>query len=119
MPRDATSSPPDGRGYVPLRSGSRFAELYRNGRRRRRAGIVAITGPGHDVNPEVGVVAGKKVGNAVQRNRAKRRMREAAGGLALEAGTAYVFIASPSVVDVAFRELVEWMADAADVEVAP
>ena len=116
MPRDATSSPPDGRGYVPLRPGSRFAELYRSGRRRRHGGIVAITGPGRSTTAEVGVVAGKKVGNAVQRNRAKRRMRDAAGRLALDEATAYVFVASPQVTDVAFDELVEWMAHAAQVE---
>ena len=116
MPRDATSSPPDGRGYVALRPGSRFSELYRTGRRRRHHGIVAITGAGATASPEVGVVAGKKVGNAVQRNRAKRRMREAAARLRLDPSSAYIFIASPEVTEVAFDELVEWMAHAADVE---
>ena len=43
-------------------------------------------------------------------------MREAAGRLALDEATAYVFVASPQVTDVAFDELVEWMAHAAQVE---
>jgi len=38
--------------------------------------VVLITAQGSQDTPRVGVVAGKRVGNAVQRNRAKRRIRE-------------------------------------------
>ncbi|MGI9667271.1 MAG: ribonuclease P protein component [Acidimicrobiia bacterium] len=108
MPKAVTSSPHSGRGFVPLRPGSRFASIYRTGIRTRRGGLTVLAAAGQSESPEVGVVAGKKVGNAVNRNRAKRRMREAAARAPLSPGRAYVLIASPPVTDVAFDELVEW-----------
>lgn len=56
--------------------------------------------------PEVGIVAARRVGNAVRRNRAKRRLRAALRGVDLQADTAYVVIASPEVVSMEFDELV-------------
>jgi len=67
---------------------------------------------GTEGRPEVGVVAGRKVGNAVRRNRAKRRLREAVARVPLQPGAAYIVIASPPVVDAPFDRLVEWVADA-------
>jgi ribonuclease P protein component len=60
----------------------------------------------------VGVVADKRVGNAVQRNRAKRRLREVAQEVHLQPLTAYVVVASPDVLDAQFNELADWMRDA-------
>ncbi len=65
--------------------------------------------PGECDEPEAGFVAGKAVGNAVQRNRAKRRLREAARRIELEPATAHVFVASRDVLDVPFDTLVDWM----------
>lgn len=62
--------------------------------------------------PRVGVVAGRHVGGAVARNRAKRRLREALGKVPLEDGMDYVVIASPQVNEAAFERLVEWLAAA-------
>jgi ribonuclease P protein component len=62
--------------------------------------------------PELGVVAGKGVGNAVQRNRAKRRLREAAQRAGLRPNTAYVVVASPDVLDAEFDELAGWLESA-------
>ncbi len=64
--------------------------------------------------PEVGVVAGKSVGNAVQRNRAKRRLREVANRVTFRHDTAYVVVASRDVLDAQFGELVNWMGEAVE-----
>lgn len=109
VPRVAIVSRPDGRGFVSLRPASRFAEVYRTGVRSVRGGLVVIESTGQASRPEVGFVAGRKVGTAVRRNRAKRRMREAARHVPFRAGRAYVVVASPSVADVPFEDLVEWM----------
>jgi ribonuclease P protein component len=68
-----------------------------------------IESTGHATGAEVGFVAGRKVGSAVRRNRAKRRMREAARHVPFRAGRAYVVVASPSVADAPFEDLVGWM----------
>ena len=45
-----------------------------------------------DQPPRVAVVAGRAVGNAVQRNRVKRRLRAAVAALALRPGADYVIV---------------------------
>jgi len=55
----------------------------------------------------VAVVAGKSVGSAVNRNRAKRRLREALGRIHLRPGHDYVVVASTKVIEISFGELVE------------
>ena len=62
--------------------------------------------------PRVAIVAGKRVGNAVRRNRAKRRLRAAMERLRLQDGLAYVVIARSGVVDAPFERLVEWLTEA-------
>ncbi len=57
--------------------------------------------------PRIGVVAGKKVGNAVNRNRAKRRLREAASQARLRSHTDYILIAEPTCSETKFRDLIE------------
>jgi ribonuclease P protein component len=49
----------------------------------------------------------------VERNRAKRRLREAARQVDLRPETAYVVVASHEVLDARFGELVTWMDEAA------
>lgn len=53
------------------------------------------------------VSAGRKVGGAVDRNRAKRRLRHAVHAAGLPAGLDVVAVARPATVTVAFPELVE------------
>jgi ribonuclease P protein component len=56
----------------------------------------------------VAVVAGRPVGNAVRRNRAKRRLREALRQVPIRDGRDYVVIASAAVVRAPFEALVAW-----------
>ncbi len=65
-----------------------------------------------DGPPRVGVVAGRKVGHAVHRNRAKRRLREAASRTDLRPGTDYVMVAMPGINDASFDDIVAWLTSA-------
>lgn len=89
-----------------LRPASRFDEVYRTGTRGRHGSVTVVEADGRSTRPEVGVVAGRRVGNAVRRNRAKRRLREAAMRVPLRPGRAYVLIAAPDVPERPFHELV-------------
>lgn len=72
--------------------------------------MVVIVAAGDPGPPRVGVVAGKKrIGGAVHRNRAKRRLREALAALPLRDGHAYVVIASSAVLTAPFDEIVGWL----------
>lgn len=99
--------------FVPLRGRTRFSSIYRNGSKVRRGPVVVFSLPSQHAEPEVGFVAGRRVGNAVVRNRAKRRLREAARRVPLTNNRAYVMVATPDTVDVAFDDLVECVASAA------
>lgn len=65
-----------------------------------------IRAGGENGVPQVGIVASRRVGGAVSRNRAKRRLREALMRIELEKDTAYVVVASPDVVTLGFGDLV-------------
>ncbi|MFO8075932.1 MAG: ribonuclease P protein component [Actinomycetota bacterium] len=56
-------------------------------------------------DPRVAVVAGKRVGTAVERNRAKRRLRAAAAATPAPRGRDAVVIARPSAVHAPFDEV--------------
>ncbi|NNC74147.1 MAG: ribonuclease P protein component [Acidimicrobiia bacterium] len=80
-----------------------------SGARQRVGGITLAVGHVESDRPLVGLVAGRRVGNAVARNRAKRRLRSVLAGLSLQPGLGYVVIASPGVVTAAYDELVGWV----------
>jgi ribonuclease P protein component len=69
--------------------------------------VTIIVAPGVDGPPRVAFVAGKALGSAVRRNRAKRRLREAMHLLPLRDGHDYVVLASRVALDDPFDELVE------------
>jgi len=71
--------------------------------RRQRAGRlvvahVALRAPGAADRARIAVIASRRVGGAVQRNRAKRLLREAARGLPLRADVDLVLVARPACV---------------------
>ena len=69
----------------------------------------AETGP-----PQVGIVASRRIGSAVRRNRAKRRLREALMSVELEPDTAYVVIAPAAAATMEFGELTRRLGEAVD-----
>jgi ribonuclease P protein component len=88
--------------------------VYRTGSRGHKGGITVIQTPRDTPHTVVGFVAGKKVGNAVARNRAKRRLREAMKRVAVAPATTYVVIADRRVVDAPFDSIVSWLGAAVD-----
>lgn len=76
--------------------------------------MVVIVARGEPGAPQVGVVAGRRVGNAVRRNRAKRRVRAALERVPLARDTTYVVIAGRQVVDTGFERLVSWIGAAVE-----
>ena len=56
------------------------------------------------------------MGSAVQRNRAKRRLREALDRVKLRAGHEYVVIASGAVLTAPFHQVVGWLRRAIEEE---
>jgi ribonuclease P protein component len=73
----------------------------------RVGGLTVIRAEGAAHGPEVGIVASRKVGNAVTRNRAKRRVREALRHVELRPDSAYVVVTGQSTVTTAFERLVD------------
>ena len=114
-PRAVTDSPRSGRPFVSLRNLD-IRRVRRIGSRRRVGGIVIFDAPGDPGPPRIAVTAGKQVGGAVRRNRAKRRMREAVAQAPIRSGREYVLVATPAVVDTPFEELTAWVRAAVDVE---
>ncbi len=60
-----------------LRKAADFKRVRRSGRSYAHPFIVLVTMPANGERTQIGIIAGKSVGGAVQRNRAKRLVREA------------------------------------------
>ena len=58
---------------------------------------------------KLGVVASRKVGSAVERNRAKRLLRNAFSHAYKHADSATVLIAKPAIISAAYKEIQRWM----------
>lgn len=61
---------------VSLKQNSQFRRLYRRGKSHVARTMVVYVSKNRLGENRLGITAGKKVGGAVQRNRAKRRIRE-------------------------------------------
>ena len=82
------------------------------GKRTTVGGVTVIATSGEPGPAAVGVVAGRSVGGAVVRNRARRRLREAIAQAAPPQGTDLVVVATREVTEAPFRQVVEWVRDA-------
>ena len=78
-----------------------------------RAGVRTKSGPitvirlANDLgHPRIGIVAGRRLGSAVTRNRVKRRIRAAAAEANLHPASDYVIVPTPLAATVPFDELV-------------
>jgi ribonuclease P protein component len=70
-----------------------------------RAAVVHVRRRGDDRPARWTVVAGRRVGSATRRNRAKRRLRAALRRRALPTGVDLVVVAAPEAVDTAYEPL--------------
>ncbi|MGI9627032.1 MAG: ribonuclease P protein component [Longimicrobiales bacterium] len=87
-----------------------FDVLFATGTRRRSGDLTVVRAPvGAGSMTKVAVIAGKRVGNAVQRNRAKRRVREALRRVGLPTGEHIAVMAGPRTGTADFPVLVEWV----------
>ena len=104
---------------VQLKKRPDFLRIARTGRKIVKSGLVLQAlrrgGVPEDETVRIGFTASKKVGNAVRRNRAKRRLRALAASLLPSAGIPgydYVLIARYKSVDGAFEKLYGDLKDA-------
>lgn len=94
-----------------LRKSWQFQRVYRRGKKINcRSAVVFYLEKDTDIEALcIGVVASKRVGNAVQRNRAKRLLREigrALPGRVTNNEMWMVFIARPAILKMNYRDIV-------------
>jgi ribonuclease P protein component len=79
-----------------LKKRAEFVKITKFGSRAKTDNVISICYGGDSDLPNVGYVASKKIGNAVKRNRAKRRLRVIVREFASEfqAGYSFIFIAT-------------------------
>lgn len=99
------------RPYESLRHRADFARVRRKGRRVEAAHVSILAAPCAGRRPRVAFVTAKTVGGAVERNRARRRLRAALEGLDL-GGRDLIVTARPSARTAPFGGLREDVAGA-------
>ena len=83
-----------------------FEALRRSGTRARRGPVTVTYAPvGAAAEPRVAYAVGRRVGNAVTRNRVRRRLRAAVGQAAELRPGAYLVAAGPEAARSSFEEL--------------
>lgn len=109
--RGATASPSE---VTSLRSSGDFRRVLAEGRRWRAGPITVVGLRGTDAGTRVGLVVRKDVGNAVRRNRVKRRVRHALKDVSLEQGMDYVIMTGGRVLAAPYSTLTEWLSQAVE-----
>jgi ribonuclease P protein component len=104
--RAASDSPPERRPYPSLPARRDFRRVLDFGRRRKRGPVTVAVAAGATEETRVGLVAGRGVGNAVRRNRARRRVRAALTEVDLPMRTDVVVIISAGALTLPYRQLV-------------
>ncbi|MFP5333079.1 MAG: ribonuclease P protein component [Acidimicrobiia bacterium] len=108
MTRAANDSRPE-TPFESLRSPVRFREVLRHGGRRTVGDLTVVSLSSGGPGVRVGLVAGRRLGSAVSRNRIKRRVRHACRHVQFSPGWDHVVLPGPRVADVPFTTLVEWI----------
>ncbi|MBO6717888.1 MAG: ribonuclease P protein component [Rhizobiaceae bacterium] len=93
---------------VTLRKRAEFLAVRKGEKRRGRLFLLEVLDRNDGGPPRFGLTVTKKVGNAVTRNRIRRRLREAIRSHAADdmaAGNDYVIVGRGDVLDVPFGEL--------------
>ncbi|WP_367715839.1 ribonuclease P protein component [Nitratireductor sp. GISD-1A_MAKvit] len=101
---DRPAVPPPAR----LKKRAEFLAVRRGEKRRGRLFLLEVLDRGDKDPPRLGITVTKKVGNAVVRNRVRRRLKEACRLHAVHdmaAGKDYVIVARRSVLDAPFASL--------------
>lgn len=90
-----------------LKRNKEFRHTYRVGRSAGSRSMVLIYAVKKTPEVRIGFSVGKKLGNAVTRNRTKRRLREALTPLipSIKPGSKLIFIAKPPVLEESFQSL--------------
>ncbi len=89
-----------------LKSSREFSRVMRTGVRTRSGPVTVVRLPTEIGRSRVGIVAGRRLGGAVTRNRVKRRIREAAARAGLGPSD-YVIVPTSNAIAVPFEDLVE------------
>ncbi len=87
-----------------LKRNKEFRHTYRVGKSAGSKSMVLIYAPRKNGEVKIGFSVGKKLGNAVTRNRTKRRLREAVTPLIprIKPGSKLIFIARPPILNESF-----------------
>ncbi|MGE5423284.1 MAG: ribonuclease P protein component [Ignavibacteriales bacterium] len=94
--------------FTHIKRSKEYGRVYQTGKKFvGRFMVIYLVKNGLQIN-RYGIVASKKVGNAVVRNRAKRRLREVVKGLDMHLGKGYdvIFLARFGVQNAIFGDIV-------------
>lgn len=83
--------------------------MLKEGTKRRSGGVVMVKCSGQPGVSRVGLVVSRSAGDAVTRNRIKRRLRHSLRAVKLKPGTDYVFIGTSQVANAPHPQLMGWL----------